>query len=51
MALRIIGDLTDAATLGLTATKPSVRRKVLAVTLGWANAAALTLDLRRDVSA
>jgi hypothetical protein len=50
MALRISGDLADAATLGLTARSGSVRGKVLAATLGWAaiNTAALALDLRRD---
>lgn len=49
MVLRIAGDLTDAAILGLGTSDPKVRRKVLAVTLGWAaaNALALTLDRRR----
>jgi hypothetical protein len=49
MGLRIAGDLADAATLGLGAKDPSVRSKVLGVTLGWAavNAAALAVDLRR----
>jgi hypothetical protein len=49
MGLRIIGDLADAATLGLTARSSSVRTKVLAATLGWAaaNTLALAVDLRR----
>lgn len=50
MGLRIVGDLADAATLGLTATTRSAKGKVLAATLGWAaaNAAALAIDLRRS---
>ncbi len=49
MGLRIVGDLTDAAILGLTTLDPKVRRKVLAVTIGWAaaNTVALVLDRRR----
>ncbi len=48
MLLRIAGDLSDASVLGLGATKPDVRTKVLAVTLGYAalNAAALAADRR-----
>ena len=51
MALRIAGDLADAAILGSTARVPQARGKVLGATLGWAaaNAVALTLDLRREV--
>jgi hypothetical protein len=46
-ALRIASDLGDAALLGAWASDPQIRRKVLAVTLGWAglNAAALAADL------
>jgi hypothetical protein len=49
MGLRIVGDLTDAAILGLTTADPKIRRKVLAVTIGWAaaNTVALVLDRRR----
>lgn len=49
MLLRIVGDLTDGTILGLTTEDPKVRRKVLAVTLGWAaaNTLALTIDRRR----
>ncbi|GAB3664706.1 hypothetical protein GCM10027596_29540 [Nocardioides korecus] len=45
MALRIVGDLSDATVLG-TATSGKVRAKVLAVTLGWAalNTAAYAAD-------
>ena len=48
MLLRIVGDLSDAAVLGTT-TKPSVRAKVLGVTIGWAalNTAALLADRRQ----
>ena len=48
MLLRIAGDLSDATVLATGASKSSVRRKVLAVTLGWAavNAAALAADRR-----
>ena len=50
MGLRIAGDFSDAATLGLTAKDSGVRRKVLAVTLTWAalNGIALAVDLNRD---
>jgi hypothetical protein len=49
MALRILGDLSDAAILSTGTSKPDVQKKVLAVTLGWAalNAAALVADRRR----
>lgn len=49
MVLRIVGDLGDAAILGLHTTDPGVRRKVLAVTTGWAvaNTIALLVDRRR----
>jgi len=48
MALRIVGDLGDCAVLTATTTDPAVRRKVAAVTLGWAvlNAAAWWADER-----
>lgn len=48
MVLRILGDFSDAAVLGTGTSKPDVRTKVLAVTLGYAalNAAALALDRR-----
>lgn len=47
MALRIAGDLSDAAVLG-TRTTAKVRAKVLGVTLGWAalNLAAHAADRR-----
>ena len=49
MALRILGDLSDATILSTGTSKPGVQRKVLAVTLGWAalNLAALMADRRR----
>lgn len=49
MGLRIAGDLGDCAVLTRTTTDPAVRRKVAAVTLGWAalNAAAWWADERR----
>ena len=48
MALRILGDLSDAAVLGTGTSKPAVQKKVLAVTLGWAalNTVALVADRR-----
>ncbi len=48
MALRIAGDLSDATILATNTRDPQVRRKVLAVTLGWAalNTAALVADRR-----
>jgi hypothetical protein len=49
MALRIAMDLGDAALLSARADSAEVRRKVLAVTLGWAalNTLALLVDSRR----
>jgi hypothetical protein len=49
MALRVLSDLTDAVVLSLRNDDPAIRRKVLAVTLGWGalNAGALALDRRR----
>ena len=49
MALRILSDITDAVVLSLRTDDPAIRRKVLAVTLGWGalNAGALILDRRR----
>jgi hypothetical protein len=49
MALRILSDITDAVVLSLRTDDPAIRRKVLAVTLGWGalNAGALALDRRR----
>jgi hypothetical protein len=49
MALRIASDLGDCAVLTATTSDPRVRRKVAAVTLGWAavNAAAWWADERR----
>ena len=49
MLLRIANDLGDAAILGTRTEDPDIRKKVLAVTLGWAalNAAALAIDSRR----
>lgn len=41
MALRIASDLGDCAVLGATSDDPTVRRKVVAVTLGWAGLNAL----------
>jgi hypothetical protein len=48
MVLRILGDLSDAAILATGTSKPSVQKKVLSVTLGWAalNTAALVADRR-----
>ncbi len=48
MALRIVGDLSDALILSTGTSKPNVQKKVLAVTLGWAalNTAALVADRR-----
>ncbi len=49
MALRIVGDLSDAAILATGTAKPQVQQKILAVTLGWAalNTMALVADRRR----
>jgi hypothetical protein len=49
MALRVAGDLTDAAVLGAAAPNAQVRTKMLAATLGWAtlNAVALAADRAR----
>jgi hypothetical protein len=49
MALRIAGDVSDAAVLAVAAPRAQVRAKMLAATLGWAtlNAAALAADRRR----
>lgn len=49
MLLRIAMDLGDGALLSTRTDDPDVRRKVLAVTLGWAglNALALVIDTRR----
>ena len=48
MVLRILGDVADAVVLSTGTSKPSVQKKVLAVTLGWAalNTAALVADRR-----
>ncbi len=48
MALRILGDLSDAAILSTGTSKAGVQKKVLAVTLGWAalNTVALVADRR-----
>ena len=50
MLLRVAMDLGDAALLSTRTDDPDVRRKVLAVTLGWAglNALALAVDTGRD---
>jgi hypothetical protein len=50
MLLRIAMDIGDAAVLSARTDDEDVRRKVLAVTLGWAglNALALALDSARD---
>ena len=49
MGLRIASDLGDCAVLTATTADPAVRRKIAAVTLGWAalNAAAWWADERR----
>ena len=49
MGLRIASDLGDCAVLTATTSDPAVRRKIAAVTLGWAalNAAAWWADERR----
>lgn len=49
MALRIASDITDAVVLSVRAGDAGVRRKVLAITLGYAalNAGALAIDRRR----
>lgn len=48
MVLRILGDLADATILGTSTSKPSVQKKVVAATVGWAalNTAALVADRR-----
>ena len=48
MLLRILGDLADATILSTGTSKPAVRKKVLAVTVGWAalNTGALLADRR-----
>jgi len=50
MLLRIANDLGDAAVLGARTEDPDIRRKVLAVTLGWAalNTVALAIDTARS---
>jgi hypothetical protein len=50
MMIRIAMDLGDAALLGTRTKDDAVRRKVLAVTLGWAglNALALLIDSIRN---
>ena len=50
MLLRIANDLGDAAILGTRTEDPDIRKKVLAVTLGWAalNTVALAIDTRRS---
>jgi hypothetical protein len=50
MALRIAMDLGDCALLATWTDDEDVRKKVLAVTLGWAslNALALAVDRARD---
>ncbi|PUA80150.1 hypothetical protein [Nocardioides currus] len=47
--LRLAGDLTDAATLGATASSSSSRKKAVATALGYGvvNAVALVVDERR----
>lgn len=47
--VRILCDLGDAALLSWRVDDPDVRRKVLAITVGWAslNAVALVVDGRR----
>jgi hypothetical protein len=52
MALRIVGDVSDAAVLAVAAPGQKVRAKMLAATLGWAtlNAAALAVDRSRPAS-
>lgn len=49
MLLRIAMDLGDCAVLSAQADDPEVRKKVAAITLGWAglNALALAVDSRR----
>lgn len=50
MLIRIAMDLGDAAVLSARTDDEDVRRKVLAVTLGWAalNSLALVVDSRRN---
>lgn len=50
MALRIAGDVGDCLVLTTSTPKDDVRRKVAAVTLGWAtlNALAWALDERNE---
>ncbi len=49
MVLRVASDVVDALVLSSRAHTPDTRRKVLAITVGYAalNATALALDLRR----
>ena len=51
--LRLAGDLTDAVTLGATASSSSSRKKAIATALGYGvvNALALVLDERRRAGA
>jgi hypothetical protein len=48
MALRVVGDVGDGVVLSTSTPDPGVRRKVAAVTLGWAtlNAIAWLVDER-----
>lgn len=50
MVLRVAMDLGDSVLLASRTRDTDVRRKILAITLGWAglNAAALAIDTRRD---
>ncbi len=50
MGLRMISDVSDCVVLLVRADEPAVKRKVAAVTLGYAalNAAALVYDERRS---
>lgn len=49
MGLRVISDLGDGLVLGTSTADAGVRRKIVAVTVGWAalNAAAWLVDHRR----
>ena len=49
MRIRILSDLGDGTVLALRTSDPDVRKKVLAVTLGWAalNTIALGIDSAR----
>ncbi len=50
MKIRILNDVGDGTLLALRSSDPDIRKKVLAVTMGWAalNSVALLIDSKRN---